>query len=88
MHPNFSLENPETFNAVFPWTQIESRKKEPGQKSSSSKLLQEKVTYLCWSIQNICLPCPNHLSLSSIINLNVPSVVAFCIAVESLLGSG
>ena len=50
MHPKFSLENPETFNAVFPWTQIEPAKKETGRKSkqssSSSKLLQEKVKYL------------------------------------------
>ena len=50
MHPNFSLENPETFNAVFPWTQVEPSRKEPGRKQSSSKLLQEKVYMYCVNI--------------------------------------
>ena len=41
--PNFNLENPDTFNAVFPWTQVEeSKNTQPGTRHSS-KLLQEKV---------------------------------------------
>ena len=44
MHPNFNLENPDTFNAVFPWTQIEaSRQEESTSGRQSAKLLQEKV---------------------------------------------
>ena len=58
MLPNFSLENPDTFNAVFPWTQVEeSKTTQPGTRHSS-KLLQEKVLthsllvptfVVCWS---------------------------------------
>lgn len=44
MLPNFSLENPDTFNAVFPWSQIE-QSSHTG-KQASSKLLQEKVIKL------------------------------------------
>lgn len=46
--PNFQLDNTDTFNAVFPWQQIESKNhsKLSSPTSSgpqSSKLLQEKV---------------------------------------------
>ena len=44
MSPNFTLENTDTFNAVFPWTQIETaRQDQAGKPRQSSKLLQEKV---------------------------------------------
>ena len=44
MLPNFSLENPDTFNAVFPWTQVEeSRTSVHSESHPSSKLLQERV---------------------------------------------
>ncbi|XP_066279264.1 vacuolar protein sorting-associated protein 54-like isoform X1 [Branchiostoma lanceolatum] len=44
MQPNFALENPETFNAVLPWSQFEPAKdKEQGRQSS--KLLQEKLSH-------------------------------------------
>lgn len=46
MLSNFDLENTDTFNAVFPWTQVEECQKNGGS-SQSSKLLQEKVnTYI------------------------------------------
>ena len=44
LQPTFTLENPDTFNAVFPWSRCEWNS--PGQKGKikqSSKLLQEKV---------------------------------------------
>ena len=48
LHQGFNLENPDTFNAVFPWTQVESSNQggkavSSGKKPQSSKLLQEKV---------------------------------------------
>lgn len=43
MLPNFNLENIETFNAVFPWTQVEESKVDQPGARQSSKLLQEKV---------------------------------------------
>ena len=43
LNPSFSLENTETFNAVFPWTQIEASRQESPKPKQSSKLLQEKV---------------------------------------------
>ncbi|XP_045182088.2 vacuolar protein sorting-associated protein 54-like [Mercenaria mercenaria] len=43
--PNFNLENLDTFNAVFPWTQVEESKiNQPGTRQSS-KLLQEKLSH-------------------------------------------
>lgn len=45
MLPNFTLDNPETFMAVFPWTQVEESRDSAGRKQSS-KLLQEKVCIL------------------------------------------
>jgi hypothetical protein len=42
--PNFNLENPDTFNAVFPWTQVEESKVNQTGSRHSSKLLQEKVS--------------------------------------------
>ncbi|KAK3092497.1 hypothetical protein FSP39_003642 [Pinctada imbricata] len=47
MLPNFDLENTDTFNAVFPWSQVEDSKKKSDQPSSpkSSKLLQEKLSH-------------------------------------------
>ncbi|XP_005105432.1 vacuolar protein sorting-associated protein 54 [Aplysia californica] len=46
MSAHFSLENPDVFNTVFPWTQIEESKssQQQGQKQSS-KLLQEKLSH-------------------------------------------
>lgn len=44
MLSNFDLENTDTFNAVFPWTQVEDCQKNGGS-SQSSKLLQEKLSY-------------------------------------------
>ncbi|KAL4238528.1 Vacuolar protein sorting-associated protein 54 [Mactra antiquata] len=43
--PNFNLENPDTFNAVFPWTQIEESKAASEGTRHSSKLLQEKMSH-------------------------------------------
>ncbi|KAK2182245.1 hypothetical protein NP493_359g01050 [Ridgeia piscesae] len=43
MHPNFSLEDKDTFCAVFPWTQIEGGLQQSDHPQQSSKLLQEKV---------------------------------------------
>ena len=49
LQPNFNLENPDTFNAVFPWSQVEPGKQDAATvkpatgKRHSSKLLQEKV---------------------------------------------
>ena len=44
MMANMNLENVDTFNAVFPWTQIEpSRHDSSGRSKNSAKLLQEKV---------------------------------------------
>lgn len=43
MLPNFSLENPDTFSAVFPWTQVEESKPDKCGNRQSCKLLQEKV---------------------------------------------
>ena len=55
MSANFNLENPDVFNTVFPWTQIEESKftQLPGQKQSS-KLLQEKVSYIfvCFNLKS------------------------------------
>ncbi|CAH1791272.1 unnamed protein product [Owenia fusiformis] len=48
MTPGFSLTNPDTFSAVFPWTQVESSTRtSPGSKpqQQSSKLLQEKMSH-------------------------------------------
>ncbi|XP_062586622.1 vacuolar protein sorting-associated protein 54-like isoform X2 [Saccostrea cucullata] len=44
MLSNFDLENSDTFNAVFPWSQVEECKKNGGS-SQSSKLLQEKLSH-------------------------------------------
>lgn len=44
MSPHFSLENPDLFNTVFPWTQIEGAKSSQPGARQSSKLLQEKVS--------------------------------------------
>jgi hypothetical protein len=42
--PSFSLQNPDTFNAVFPWNQVTvSRQEQSGKSRQSTKLLQEKV---------------------------------------------
>ena len=73
MQPNFSLENSETFNTVFPWSQIESaRQNQAGVARQSSKLLQEKVRLSTYSftpltlvllnrwIYRIILPCQLH----------------------------
>jgi len=46
MLPNFNLEHVETFNAVFPWTQVEESKVDQTGARQSSKLLQEKVLQL------------------------------------------
>lgn len=43
--PNFCLENPDTFNAVFPWTQVEEPKSTQSGTRHSSKLLQEKLSH-------------------------------------------
>ncbi|KAH9492137.1 Vacuolar protein sorting-associated protein 54 [Bulinus truncatus] len=43
MSTQFNLENPEIFNAVFPWSQIEESKQ--ADKRQSSKLLQEKLSH-------------------------------------------
>ncbi|XP_060596421.1 vacuolar protein sorting-associated protein 54-like, partial [Ruditapes philippinarum] len=43
--PNFNLENPDTFNAVFPWTQVEESKVNQAGSRHSSKLLQEKLSH-------------------------------------------
>ena len=63
MHPQFSLENPDTFNAVFPWTHIEASKQSSTEGGAhSSKLLQEKASAILksylffrnyWICQNI-----------------------------------
>ncbi|KAL3873549.1 hypothetical protein ACJMK2_036648 [Sinanodonta woodiana] len=45
MNPNFNLENPETFNAVFPWTQVEESRVDNSGTRHSSKLLQEKLSH-------------------------------------------
>ncbi|XP_076464051.1 vacuolar protein sorting-associated protein 54-like isoform X2 [Babylonia areolata] len=50
MSTHFSLENPDIFNTVFPWTQIESGKTQPSSSTQppsrqSSKLLQEKLSH-------------------------------------------
>lgn len=45
MLPNFSLENPETFCAVFPWTQVEESKPDKNGNRQSCKLLQEKLSH-------------------------------------------
>ncbi|KAK7104655.1 hypothetical protein V1264_019335 [Littorina saxatilis] len=45
MSSHFNLENPDIFNTVFPWTQVEGGKStQPGAKQSS-KLLQEKLSH-------------------------------------------
>ncbi|XP_064600313.1 vacuolar protein sorting-associated protein 54-like [Liolophura sinensis] len=44
MLPNFTLDNPDTFMAVFPWTQVEESRDATGRKQSS-KLLQEKLSH-------------------------------------------
>ena len=46
MSAHFNLENPDIFNTVFPWTQIEESKVSAGQgdQRQSSKLLQEKAS--------------------------------------------
>ncbi|KAL5008620.1 hypothetical protein ScPMuIL_014201 [Solemya velum] len=43
--PNFNLENPDTFSAVFPWTQVEESRGVPNTAKQSSKLLQEKLSH-------------------------------------------
>ncbi|XP_052275668.1 vacuolar protein sorting-associated protein 54-like isoform X1 [Dreissena polymorpha] len=43
--PNFNLENPDTFSAVFPWTQVEESKIDQPGARHSSKLLQEKLSH-------------------------------------------
>lgn len=47
MSSSFSLENPEVFNTVFPWTQIESSRtsQQLSGGKQSSKLLQEKLSH-------------------------------------------
>ncbi|GFO34669.1 vacuolar protein sorting-associated protein 54 [Plakobranchus ocellatus] len=47
MSAHFSLENPDVFNTVFPWSQIEGSKGSSGQgdQRQSSKLLQEKLSH-------------------------------------------
>lgn len=45
MLPNFSLENPDTFSAVFPWTQVEESKPDKCGNRQSCKLLQEKLSH-------------------------------------------
>ncbi|KAK3799206.1 hypothetical protein RRG08_054333 [Elysia crispata] len=47
MSAHFNLENPDIFNTVFPWTQIEESKVSAGQgdQRQSSKLLQEKLSH-------------------------------------------
>ncbi|BFZ07694.1 hypothetical protein BsWGS_10733 [Bradybaena similaris] len=46
MSTHFNLENPDIFNTVFPWTQIEeSRVGHPAEQRQSSKLLQEKLSH-------------------------------------------
>ncbi|CAE1304503.1 VPS54 [Acanthosepion pharaonis] len=45
MLPNFSLENPDTFSAVFPWTQVEESKPDKSGNRQSCKLLQEKLSH-------------------------------------------
>lgn len=50
MQPGFSLQNPETFNQVFPWNQIRTVRPDQPEKSGggggqSSKLLQEKLSH-------------------------------------------
>jgi len=44
MLPNFSLENVDTFNTVFPWTQIDNNQHNQ-MGNPSSKLLQEKLSH-------------------------------------------
>ncbi|XP_052766804.1 vacuolar protein sorting-associated protein 54-like [Mya arenaria] len=43
--PTFNLENPSTFSAVFPWTQVEESKVDTPGARHSSKLLQEKMSH-------------------------------------------
>ncbi|CAL1541636.1 unnamed protein product [Lymnaea stagnalis] len=46
MSTHFNLENPDIFNTVFPWSQIEeSRVSHQTDKRQSSKLLQEKLSH-------------------------------------------
>ncbi|KAJ8309174.1 hypothetical protein KUTeg_014048 [Tegillarca granosa] len=47
MLQNFDIENPDTFNAVFPWSHVEEGNKKPDGNSSpkSNKLLQEKLSH-------------------------------------------
>lgn len=48
LQPGFSLENPETFNAVFPWNQIKISRHDQATSDTSgksSKLLQEKLSH-------------------------------------------
>ncbi|XP_071079341.1 vacuolar protein sorting-associated protein 54-like [Haliotis cracherodii] len=45
MLPNFSLENLDTFSAVFPWTQVEESMSGAGETKQSSKLLQERMSH-------------------------------------------
>ncbi|KAK7506845.1 hypothetical protein BaRGS_00001696 [Batillaria attramentaria] len=45
MSPHFSLENPDLFNTVFPWTQVEGAKSSQPGARQSSKLLQEKLSH-------------------------------------------
>ena len=48
LQQGFNLENVDTFNAVFPWSQIETVRQNPtsGTKTQLPKLLQEKVRFL------------------------------------------
>ncbi|XP_013401710.1 vacuolar protein sorting-associated protein 54-like isoform X1 [Lingula anatina] len=45
LSPSFSLENPDTFNDVFPWAQIEATRHGDEGPKQSSKLLQEKMSH-------------------------------------------
>ncbi|XP_029656630.2 vacuolar protein sorting-associated protein 54-like [Octopus sinensis] len=45
MLPNFTLENPDVFSGVFPWTQVEESKPDNNGNRQSCKLLQEKLSH-------------------------------------------
>ncbi|XP_055878405.1 vacuolar protein sorting-associated protein 54-like [Biomphalaria glabrata] len=52
MSTQFNLENPEIFNAVFPWSQIEeSKSTQQTDKRQSTKLLQEKLSHYLDSVE-------------------------------------
>lgn len=45
LQSDFNLENPETFEAVIPWSQLYGQGSENGPPKNSAKLLQEKVKF-------------------------------------------